>query len=112
MNTATDPWQQILKALEPKIDELTSIMNLGPKIYPDLTQRNRRWEIRLQEGYDDQFDYQPLIGGDKLGEAVDWAVEQLKNWPDVRRTAYDIWEFKRKRDAEKFQIIFNLKWAE
>lgn len=106
-----DPWKHILKALEPKIEVLAVMLDHGPKIYPDITQRGRNWEIRLQEGWDTELDFQPLIGGDKLGEAVNWTTEQLENWQGVKRMSYDIWQFKRKKDAEKFQTLFNLKWA-
>lgn len=105
------PWQQILKTLEPDIDNLTAIMNAGPKVFPSMTQKGRKWLVRLKEGWDKLYDLQPLVNEDCLGEVVDWSTDQLKSWQDVRRTSYDTWEFKRKRDAEKFQTLFNLKWA-
>ena len=112
MNTQiVDPWQHILTALEPKLNELTEIMNLGPKMYTELKAKGSRWEVRLQEAWDTNLDYQPVLGGDKLGETVEWAVDQLKSWKNVRRMSYDTWQFKYKKDAEKFRTLFILQWT-
>lgn len=105
-----DPWKSILKALEPEFDRLVATMHNGSKVVPDLTQIKNKWTITLQEEWVVDSDFKPITT-DNLSEAVNWTIEQLRDWPLVRRTAYDIWEFKRKRDAEKFQVLFNLKWA-
>lgn len=107
-----DPWKHIVKALEPDIDDLTKMLNAEPKICPYLVRRSRKWEIHIQEKWNHDFDYRLFqTDGDRLGQAVDWTIEQLENWNGVKRMAYDIWQFNRKKDAEKFQTLFNLKWA-
>ena len=49
-----------------------------------------------------------VLGGNMRLRAVQ---EELKNWTNVRRMAWDQWNFKYKKDAEKFVTLFNLKWA-
>lgn len=106
-----DPWVQILSALEPEYQELKFALENGPKIFADISQKGRYWCVTLQE--------QPLPNSTtpiwsnpgKLDERVDWALSQLSSWPEVKRMSHDMWYFKRKRDAEKFQTLYNLKWA-
>jgi len=105
-----DPWLSILKALEPEFDRLKEKMHRGSTVVPDIALTKNKWTVTLREHWIVDNDFETLAT-DNLHEAVSWTVEQLKEWPSVRRTAYDVWEFKRRRDAEKFQILFNIKWA-
>lgn len=87
------------------------MLEKGPQIFADLSQRGKSWCVTLQE--------QPLpntttplwSNPGKLDERVNWALIQLQKWPDVKRMAHDMWYFKRKRDAEKFQTLYNLIWG-
>ncbi len=106
----TDPWEAILANLEPDYKILKEMLEFGPRIFADLSQRGRKWVIALQEDLD-LIDNNKLYSEDYLGEKVDWSVKQLETWSNVKRISYDQWEFKTKKDAEKFQLIFNLKWA-
>lgn len=117
--TSKDPWLSIVKALEPNIEELKVAMMNGFSISPDLKRIGKRWKITLQELYisgnnkypiDGSFEYKNLDNIGRLDQCVNWSTKQLENWIGVRRTAYNIWEFNRKKDAEKFQIIFSLTW--
>ena len=63
-----------------------------------LKNRNTKWRLRL-------------VSNGPTDEQVDWTAETLKNWSTVRRTAWDIWVFDSKRDAEKFITLYNLTWA-
>lgn len=106
-----DTWTQVLSRFVPEYLELKFVLENGPDIFADLSQRGRNWCITLQE--------QPLpntttpiwSNPGKLDERVEWALDQLEKWPDVRRMAHDMWYFKRKKDAEKFQTLYNLRWA-
>ena len=41
------------------------------------------------------------------------ASQQLKGWGDcVQAQNFNSWLFKTKKDAEKFLILFNLKWGD
>jgi len=101
-----DFWHRVLVSLEPDYDKYKQMLEEGPKIFADLSQRGRRWYITLQEELllenysSDQFDV-----------CVEWTAEQLATWPDVKRSSYDMWSFKRKGDAEKFQTLYSMKWA-
>lgn len=108
----TDPWESILVSIEPEYIKLKTMLEKGNIIYADLSQRGKEWCIHLQEEPPEVV-YGPVFSDfDKLDSRVNWCYEQLKNWPHVRRMAHDMWYFKRKRDALKFQVLYNLKWAE
>ena len=36
--------------------------------------------------------------------------EKLKDWPNCNRMAWDMWDFKSRREAEKFITLFHLSW--
>jgi hypothetical protein len=103
-----NPRQQVLK---PEYITLKSMLERGNKIYADLSQRGQSWCIQLQEEPPEVVHGPVFSEFDKLNQRVDWCCEQLKSWTNVRRTGHDIWYFSRKRDAEKFQTLYNLKWA-
>lgn len=48
----------------------------------------------------------------KFDDCVKWSEEKLKDWPDVRRMSHDMWDFKHRRDAEKFITLFHLSWQQ
>jgi hypothetical protein len=43
-----------------------------------------------------------------LDDSVRWVDEQLQEWPDCKRMAWDMWDFKHCKDAEKFITLFHL----
>jgi hypothetical protein len=43
-------------------------------------------------------------------DCIQWAEKTLATWPDCHRKAFDMWDFKRRRDAEKFLTVFHLSW--
>jgi hypothetical protein len=48
----------------------------------------------------------------KLDQCVEWVEEKLKDWPDCHRKAWDMWDFKHRKDAEKFITVFHLSWVQ
>lgn len=68
----------------------------------------RWWRVQLvdetDEGnpntwYNQQFD-----------KSVRWTEEKLEDWPNVKRMSFDMWDFKHRKDAEKFITFFHLSW--
>lgn len=104
MSTA-QTWLDVIRAFEPAYDDLKYMLDQGPNIVATIGQRGNSWCVILEEknSYD---------GSTKLDERVEWATNQLKDWPSTRRMAWHMWYFKHKRDAEKFQTLYNLVWAE
>jgi hypothetical protein len=47
-----------------------------------------------------------------LDECINWTEDKLKDWPDCNRMAWDMWDFKHRKDAEKFITLFHLSWAQ
>jgi len=45
-----------------------------------------------------------------LDRAVEWTTERLASWDNCRRMAWDMWDFKHRKDAEKFITLFHLSW--
>ena len=106
-----DPWVHSLVQLEPRYFELKDMVEKGTIIYPDLSKRGRHWCLQIKEEPPEVV-YGPVFSDVlRFDKRVNWCGEQLSTWPDVSRMAYDMWYFKRKRDAEKFQTLYNLKWA-
>lgn len=100
----SDPWYAILTSLEPNYDRLKVMLEKGPQVYADLHQQKRTWVITLQQ---DPTFFEPS----NISEIIEWATAELEKWKDVRRMSYDQWHFKRKRDAEKFQTLYHLRWT-
>jgi hypothetical protein len=48
----------------------------------------------------------------KFDDCVSWSLDKLKDWPNVKRMSFDMWDFKHRRDAEKFITLFHLSWAQ
>ncbi len=107
-----DPWLHVLQQIEPQYFALKDLVENGPRVFAELSRRGNWWVVTLQEELTPKPDLDPkYLNLGKLDERVDWSLKQLDTWPDVRRMAHDMWYFKRRRDAEKFQTIYNLKWA-
>lgn len=103
-------WARILEQQMPEYIELKIVLERGPKIIADLCQKGKQWCITLQEQPSPVSQTPIWTNPGKLDERVDWAIAQLKAWPDVKRMAHDMWYFKRKSDAEKFKTLYNLRW--
>lgn len=105
-------WIDILTAFEPSYRELESRMKLGPNIRCTLQKKGSKTLLQLTEIWsNDDHVYYVTERSDRFDDYVAWTEEQLRTWKSVRRTAWDQWLFTRQKDAEKFVILFNLKWA-
>ena len=104
----TDPWQHMLYQIEPAYDQYKEIVERGPKYIIDLTQ-DKKGKSQLCILEENNLLTSGLGG---LDEKCKWAEEQLASWPNCRRIAWNIWEFKHRQDAEKFRTLFTLKWAQ
>lgn len=68
----------------------------------------RWWRIELVEESDDDSTWITT----KLDDCADWTDETLKDWSNVKRMAWNMWDFKHCRDAEKFITLFHLSWQQ
>ena len=103
MSTTADPWIHVLQQLEPLYFKWKDILEQGSKVHANLIRKGRQWCIVLNE--------EPITNFGRLDERVEWTDNQLKDWSNVKRMSHDMWYFKHKHDAEKFQTLYNLKWA-
>jgi hypothetical protein len=91
-------------------------MSHYPTVKLDLSRRNNKWQVELNEHWPDNLnpaaEWTPIIGGDILGERVEWSEKTLDTWDSCKRMAYNQWWFDSKNDAEKFITFYTLTWAE
>jgi hypothetical protein len=87
-------WKDRLSVIKPKLD----CKGIGTGV--------RWWRLQLVEESDDDTQFYTK----RLDESVKWTEDQLKDWPLVKRIAFDMWDFKHRRDAEKFITLFHLSW--
>ena len=95
------------------LDDLQAVIFKWSKrlsvIKPTLNRRNNHC-YRLQ--FVEETDDGSTLITTNLDDCVDWAAERLKDWPNCKRMAWDMWDFKHRKDAEKFITIFHLSWAQ
>ena len=94
-----------LQAVIFKWKDRTSVIK--PKLH---LRESKWWRVQLvdetDEGdpntwYSQQFD-----------DCVNWATDKLQDWPSCKRMAHDMWDFKHRKDAEKFITLFHLSWQQ
>jgi hypothetical protein len=104
-----DPWQHMLEQIQPTYKHWRDLLEEGPVFVVNIHKTPNfgklGWRIRITEqngfSYHEGFD-----------ECIEWATVQLALWPDCKRKSWDMWDFKHRRDAEKFRTLFTLKWAQ
>ena len=89
---------------------------IKPKLR-QLSNAKHKWRIQLVD--EDSFlsnggDFAGMSGfySSELDACVKWTEEKLEEWPDTVRMAWDMWDFKDRRDAEKFLTVFHLTWQQ
>jgi hypothetical protein len=112
---APDPWVSAIAAFEPEYYKLKDAVEKAPKIRLVLRKVNLAWRIRIEEDWDhvdadEQYLYYTADYGN-LDTRCEWAATQLKDWQLVNRLSHQEWKFWKRKDADKFLTIFNLKWA-
>lgn len=110
-----DPWKNILRQVVPKYDFYKNILEKGPRIKASIIPKKLGYIVRIEEDWyntplEDQQSYYTADYAE-LDEKCNWAAEQLQDWKFVKRHSFQEWKFSRKIDAEKFVILFNLKWV-
>lgn len=100
------------------LDELQAVMFEWKKQYsvikPTLRQLTETysWRLQLVEDFgtvDDAGNSMPSRG---LDNCIRWFEEQLQDKPNCKRMAWDMWDFKYRKDAEKFITLFHLSWQQ
>jgi hypothetical protein len=68
----------------------------------------RWWRVQLVE----ETDTDSTWYNQHLNDCAEWTTEKLKDWPNVKRMSFDMWDFKHRKDAEKFITLFHLSWVQ
>lgn len=94
-------WKDRDSVIKPKLRRLSNV------IY--------KWRVQIVD--EDSFlanggDFYGMPGHNStsLDTCVNWSELQLKTWPECKRMAWDMWDFKHRKDAEKFITLFHLSW--
>lgn len=105
-------WTDVLKQIEPEYDTLSDVMKNGPNVRAVIRNINRGWRVRIEEDWGpSNGEYYYTAGTGNLDSRCEWAAEQLKDWKFVGRLSHQEWKFLRRKDAEKFIMMYSLKWA-
>ncbi len=85
----------------------------GPKVKAVLEHKNFKWHVKIVEDWGDSSIGHMYYTASYVNRdiCVDWTTDQLSRQKFVNRVSFDQWVFLRKRDAEKFITLFNLRWA-
>lgn len=107
-----DPWIGFITQMVPEYDNLKYMAERGLAVSAVLRTVNLRTRVRIDENWDisDGSSYY-TSDCSNLNSRCEWAAEQLHNWKSVTRLSHQEWKFSRRRDAEKFITLYNLKWS-
>jgi len=102
----------LFKTFIPEYDNMKSMIEVGEKVRAVVRQKNKRWTVQILSEYSYGI-YKHAANSHLIDEheAYVWAQKQLSTWPNCEQRHKDKWRFKNKIDAEKFMMLFNLKWA-
>ena len=83
-----------------------------PKIKPEVIRVRMgkgysKYRVQLVEVWPDETHF----GASDLDSRVEWAYQTLKSWKSANRTAWDMWVFDSKKEADKFVTLYHLTWA-
>jgi hypothetical protein len=71
-----------------------------------------KWRLQLVEEWQTVDDAGNHVGSTQLDKCAKWTDEKLEDWPNCKRMAWDMWDFKHRKDAEKFITVFHLSWQQ
>jgi hypothetical protein len=74
----------------------------------NVYKRDCSWVFHIVD-HDDDMDAR--FDANRWTGSIEWTEQQLVSYPRVVRMAYDMWYFERKNEAEKFQILWLLKFS-
>ena len=82
---------------------------IKPTLHRRANGPNYWYRLQLVELSDES---EPYPHSKNLDSCVNWVEEKLKSWPNCNRKAWDMWDFKHRKDAEKFITLFHLSWQQ
>ena len=102
-----------------ELDKVIRIWSTSPSVIkPKLDCKGigtgvRWWRVQLvDEETEDDNDNPNIFYNQQFEDCIRWADEKLEDWPNCKRMAFDMWDFKHRKDAEKFITFFHLSWQQ
>jgi len=84
-------------------------IRLAARLLSEIIKKNNRYIFKVVD-WSEEIDDTDWFDFDRFADCITWTDEQLKTYRSIRMS-YDEWYFERRRDAEKFQVLWALKWA-
>lgn len=82
------------------------------KIKPVIVKSDKGgWNLSIFEDFSSVDDAGNPFHSSDLDDQVRWVTEKLEGQKNCSRRAWNIWQFKYKRDAEKFLTVYYLIWG-
>ena len=81
---------------------------IKPTLHRRANGPNYWYRLQLVEESDDNKNWY----NQKFEDCVNWTDNKLKDWSNCKRMAHDMWDFKHRKDAEKFITLFHLSWEQ
>jgi hypothetical protein len=82
---------------------------LAAQLITEVRKHRNRWSFKIVDWADD--DDEDWFDFDRFSDCIDWTAKQIETYPRATRMSYDTWYFERKRDLEKFQTLWGLRWV-
>lgn len=104
-------WTQIVQSLDPDYDNLLRVVEEGPdiEIILEKSKTDQSCTVTLQEVW--SVNWARSFDSERLDERLFWTSELLDKWSNIDRIEYNSWRFDNLRNAERFLILYNLKWS-
>lgn len=105
-------WLHTIRNIEPLYDKIIMSTDIGPTIRPSKRKNKDGYQVLLEEFWHDSDGdaYHATFSSCLLDSRVEWVTNELSKWNDVYRTAWDMWQFKSIKDADRFILLYYLKW--
>lgn len=104
MNAAFDQLDKVIRGWA------TTKSMIKPTLHRRANGPNYWYRLQIVEESSD--DNPNRFYNQQFDDCVGWTEKQLKTWPDCTRKAFDMWDFKHRKDAEKFITLFHLSWEQ
>ena len=110
-----DPWIGFISQMVPEYEDLNYMAENGPNVKATLRKLNLSWRMRIEEDWENtpgkEHEFYYTTDYNNLDTRCEWAEQQLVTWKSATRLSHQEWKFSNRKEAEKFIILFNLKWV-
>ena len=85
---------------------------IKPTLHRRANGPNYWYRLQLVEEFSTVDDAGNHMPSKNLDNCVKWVEDRLKDQVNCNRMSWDMWDFKSRKDAEKFITLFHLSWQQ